>query len=57
MVANPDSHGSALFWKLDPDPHDSEKLNLDPDRHISQDSVAFEAQKKNKVVEDSGRSQ
>ncbi len=23
-------HGAVLFWKLDPDPHWSEKLDLDP---------------------------
>ncbi len=55
MVADPDSHGSALFWKLDPDPHDNEKLDLDPDPRWSR----FRSFRGSKIgaVEGRGRSQ
>jgi hypothetical protein len=45
--------GSALFWKPDPDPHQRE--NLDPDPNLSQTSDALEAQKV--AMEDRGRLQ
>jgi hypothetical protein len=50
-VAEPDPHGSALFFE--PDPHKSEKL--DPHPHENQNSEALEAQ--NRAVEVGGRSQ
>ncbi len=42
-VADPDRHGSASFWKVQPDLHLREKLDLDPHEIEKQDPAALYA--------------